>query len=78
MTAREFARAQRVTYGTVMNWLKRGIVPGAMLKQKGEATYWYIPETALHMELPKTGPKPGANKDAAQASTKKRATKKAN
>jgi len=78
MTAREFARAQRVTYGTVMNWLKKGIVPGAVLMKKGEAAYWHIPETALHMERPKTGPKPGANKDAAKASTKKRATKKTN
>src|SRR5204862_1243736 len=52
LTAMEFARRMGVTYETALKWLNRGIVPGALLKEKGRNKYWDIPEAALQMKRP--------------------------
>ena len=57
-TVRQFAKAMEVTYVTVLNWLSAGIVPGAIKRQCPIGEWWEIPEKALEMERPKTGPKP--------------------
>lgn len=53
MRVTEFARRMGITYETVLSWLKKGIVPGAVLREHGRNRFWDIPETALQMERPK-------------------------
>jgi hypothetical protein len=56
MTARQFAGATGAAYTTVMLWLKRGIVPGAELKEDQRGSYWEIPVSALKtFKRPKVG-----------------------
>jgi hypothetical protein len=55
MTATEFARLKGVNYRTVLNWLEKGLVPGAVEKRGPKGKYWYIPRTALEMEAPQRG-----------------------
>jgi hypothetical protein len=62
MTAVQFAREIGVSYPTVVGWLSRGIVPGAVKKSDHRGEYWEIPEKALSMERPKRGPKPKSGK----------------
>jgi hypothetical protein len=50
MTAMEFARRKGVTYETVLDWLKRGLVPGAVLKKKGKGRCGDIPTAGLQVE----------------------------
>lgn len=59
MTAREFAEKMEVTYTTVIRWLNADIVPGAYTEEvMPKLTIWRIPEAALTMKMPKSGPKP--------------------
>ncbi len=59
MTAKEFARQMEVNYRTVLNWLRRGLVPGAEEKDLPiGGSYWEIPYSALAMIKPKRGPQP--------------------
>lgn len=60
MTAMEFARLMGVSYRTVLNWLERGLVPGAVEKSGSKGRYWQIPRTALQMERPIRGVKKGS------------------
>jgi predicted site-specific integrase-resolvase len=53
MRVMEFARRKGVGYGTVLDWLNEGLVPGATRKQKGGTIYWDIPETALEWKSPR-------------------------
>jgi hypothetical protein len=63
MTAREFATKMEVTYTTVIRWLKSGIVPGAYTEEVvPKLVIWRIPESALKMKLPKSGPRPDKKK----------------
>jgi hypothetical protein len=78
MTATVFAQEMGVDYSTVMRWLKRQIVPGAVLRESPErGKWWEIPESALQMERPKWGgPKASAGaktvaKKAAKSGAKK-------
>jgi hypothetical protein len=62
MTARQFAEEMRINYRTALNWLEAELVPGAEKKSSPIGEYWEIPETALQMDRPKPGPKPGAKR----------------
>ena len=56
MTAREFANVTDSAYTTVMLWLKRGLIPGAELKEDQRGSYWEIPASALKtFKKPKMG-----------------------
>jgi len=54
-----FAEKMDVNYRTALNWLRAGLVPGAVEHELpgGSGNYWAIPVTALSMERPKPGPK---------------------
>jgi predicted site-specific integrase-resolvase len=58
LTAQKFAEKMGVHYRTVLNWLNKGLIPGAEEKQTPMGNYWEIPLSALTMERPKPGPKP--------------------
>ena len=78
MTAVAFAEAMDVDYTTVMRWLRNQLVPGAkQIEPIPGMTIWQIPENALQMERPKSGPKRGAKKAATTEAKKTRAGKKA-
>jgi len=63
MTAVVFAEEMDVNYTTVMRWLKQGIVPGAeLIEPVPGMTVWQIPQSALQMPRPKSGPKRGTKK----------------
>lgn len=65
LTAQQFAEAMGVHYRTVLNWLHRQLIPGAVEKETPFGAYWEIPRSALTMEKPRPGPKPKkARKDA--------------
>lgn len=56
MTATAFAEKMGVNFSTVMRWLRRKIVPGAVLRESPDrGKWWEIPESALQMERPKWG-----------------------
>ena len=59
MTATEFAKRKGVSYRTVLNWLRQGLIPGAVEKQSAKGKYWEVPAAALQMEKPKRGAKKG-------------------
>lgn len=65
MTARQFANETGAAYTTVMLWLKRGIIPGAKLKEDQRGAYWEIPASALKtFKRPKIGrPKKSRKED---------------
>ena len=74
MTATVFAHEMGVDYSTVMRWLKRQIVPGAILRESPErGKWWEIPETALQMERPKWG---GPKSSGAKKTAKKKGAAK--
>jgi len=62
LTARQFAAEMGINYRTALNWLEAGLVEGAEKKASPIGKYWEIPATALKMQRPKPGPKPGAKK----------------
>lgn len=72
-----FAEKMAVNYRTALNWLRAGLVPGAVERTLpgNVGNYWEIPITALTMEKPKPGPKKGSKRSDTQAkqgtSTKK-------
>src|SRR5215813_9485242 len=73
MTATVFAQEMGVDYSTVMRWLKRQLVPGAVLRESEErGKWWEIPEAALQMERPKWG---GPKRSRATKPAKKSAKK---
>ncbi|MBL8189215.1 MAG: hypothetical protein JNK38_14500 [Acidobacteria bacterium] len=61
-----FAERMAVNYRTALNWLRAGLVPGAVEHELpgGAGNYWEIPVTALEMEKPKPGPKKGSKRKA--------------
>lgn len=67
MTAVQFSKELGVSYPTVMAWLSQGIVPGAVKKSDIRGEFWEIPESALQMEHPKRGRKPGTKKNSVKA-----------
>lgn len=69
MTATVFAEKMGVDYSTVMRWLRRKIVPGAVLRESPDrGKWWEIPESALQMERPKWGgPKEGTKQASKKA-----------
>jgi predicted site-specific integrase-resolvase len=55
-----FAKRMKVNYRTALNWLRSGRVPGAVeQKLPNGIIFWEIPVTALTMDRPTRGPKPG-------------------
>ncbi len=72
LIAKTFAEEMNIDYRTALNWLKAGLVPGAERKASPVGEYWEIPATALKMERPKPGPKPGTKANG----TSKKASKK--
>jgi len=63
MTAVAFAETMDVNYTTVMRWLKAGLVPGATtIEPIPGMTIWQIPESAIKMQRPKSGPPRGTKK----------------
>lgn len=62
LTAKQFAAEMRVNYRTALNWLDAGLVPGAERRNSPVGEFWAIPVSALKMERPRKGPKPGAQK----------------
>jgi hypothetical protein len=79
LTAKKFAQRAGITYPTMMAWLKKGLVPGAVLKEDSNfGKYWEIPATSLdEVQKQKTGPKPAIGTVEANPA-KKRAAKKGN
>lgn len=59
MTASEFAKKKGVSYRTVLNWIRQGLIPGAIEKNSVKGKYWDVPSAALQMEKPKRGAKKG-------------------
>lgn len=59
MTASEFAKKKGVSYRTVLNWIRLGLIPGALEKNSTSGKYWDVPAAALQMEKPKRGAKKG-------------------
>lgn len=59
MTASEFAKKKGVSYRTVLNWIRQGLVPGAVERNSAKGKYWEVPTAALQMEQPKRGAKKG-------------------
>jgi excisionase family DNA binding protein len=53
--ATEFAEVMGVHRRTVLQWLKRGYIPGAELKIFGGFKVWQIPEDAVSMSTPVMG-----------------------
>jgi hypothetical protein len=52
LTPRKFAALQGVAYTTVMNWLQRGMITGAVKHPLPSGShYWEVPETATAPEL---------------------------
>ena len=67
MTVKEFAEKMDRSYETIIRWLSRGAAPGAYIeKLKPTIRIWRIPESALQMPIPKSGPKAGASKKSAK------------
>jgi predicted site-specific integrase-resolvase len=60
LTAKKFAERAGVTYPTIITWLKKGLVPKAVLiEDSPHGAYWQIPATSLDkVEKQKPGPKP--------------------
>jgi hypothetical protein len=60
-----FAERMNVNYRTALNWLRAGLVPGAIEREMpgGAGNFWEIPITALEMKRPmKPGPKKGSKR----------------
>jgi len=60
LTAKKFAERAGVTYPTIIAWLKKGLVPEAVLiEDSPHGAYWQIPAASLDkVEKQKPGPKP--------------------
>ena len=56
-TAVKFAKEMGVAYPTMVRWLKRGLVSGAIAQETPMGRVWQIPESAKTMIRPKPGPK---------------------
>lgn len=77
MTAVAFAEAMDVNYTTIMRWLRQGIVPDAeLIEPVPGMSVWQIPELALQMQRPKSGPKRGTKKTGVRKTGVKKAGKK--
>lgn len=62
MNLKEFAQRMDINYTTAVRWLKLRLIKGAKLRTVGRVKVWEIPESALNMERPKRGYKPGSRK----------------
>lgn len=62
MTTKTFAEEMGINYRTALNWLREGLVPGAVEEDSPIGKYWMIPRSALEMEKPKPGPKKGSKR----------------
>ena len=72
-----FAERMDVNYRTALNWLRAGLVSGAIERKlpSGSGNYWDIPVTALQMEKPKPGPKKGAKRGSSEETSTENTTK---
>lgn len=52
LTAQQFAARKKIDYRTALNWLKAGIVPGAVERETPIGTYWEIPASAVEAVVP--------------------------
>ena len=54
LTAKKFAERAGVTYPTIIAWLKKGLVPEAVLVEDSpHGAYWQIPATSHSQSLAK-------------------------
>jgi hypothetical protein len=51
ITPRQYAQLHSVAYTTVMNWLKQGLISGALKRETPTGHYWEIPAAAAAPEL---------------------------
>jgi hypothetical protein len=60
LTAKQFARRAKVSYPTVIKWLRDKLIPEARKIETPIGEYWEIPASALSVVYKrKPGPKPG-------------------
>jgi hypothetical protein len=60
LTAKEFAERAKVSYPTVIKWLRDKVIPEARKIETPRGEYWEIPVSALALVFKrKPGPKPG-------------------
>lgn len=77
LSPKQYAETVDRPYTTVVTWLQRGQVPGAVKHGTPTGHYWEIPEGTTPPEL-KPGPRPGTKKAAAKAAgSAKKSSKKA-
>jgi hypothetical protein len=71
LTAKEFAERAKVSYPTVIKWLRDKVIPDAKKIDTPRGEYWEIPATALAVVFKrKPGPKPGTKQKKKRASRK--------
>lgn len=60
LSAKKFAERSGLSYPTVINRLKAGLIPGAVLVEDSpHGAYWQIPASSIgKVEKQKPGPKP--------------------
>jgi len=73
MTTSEFAVKVKRSYNTVLGWLRKGLIPGAVPQTFGNETRWFIPNERL-ADFRDWDPKKRWGK---RGKSKKAATKKA-
>ena len=77
MTGTQFAEKMGVNYSTVVRWLKRQLVPGAVLcESPTRGKWWEIPPEALQMERPRWGGPPGGTRKAGVKKATKKGTRR--
>lgn len=78
LTTREVAERIGVKYPTVMLWIKKERLPGAVKENSPRGAYWLIPESALVGIVKRKQGRPRKAKDATVTESKprKKAAKK--
>src|SRR5262245_13451921 len=75
MTSTEFATKIRRSYNTVLRWLRKGMVPGAISQTLGNETRWFIPNERV-ADFRQWDPKKRWGKRGPAKKASKKATKK--
>jgi hypothetical protein len=81
MTATEFSKEINRKYNTIMRWLRKGWIKGAILQKVGNDELWFIPKTRVKdyeewNPTMKRGKRGKAKKSATKQSVKSKSTKK--
>jgi len=75
MTSTEFATKIKRSYNTVLRWLRKGMVPGAVSQTLGNETRWFIPNERV-ADFRQWDPKKRWGKRGPAKKASKKATKK--